>query len=135
VSANDEDGVPDPEVDYPDTIHRWAQQASELEVINMKARVDLQIGRMRAELERAEARGMRSRWYASAKCAKARFGWLSQELAAMIPVKRKERHEAEERERRRLRQASFQAAAKEVLPPEMYDAVMEEYIRRQNSLS
>lgn len=135
MSANDEDGVPDPEVDNPDVIFRWAKQASELQVIEMKARVDLQIGRMRAELERADARDVRSRWYANAKCAKARFGWLSQQLAAMIPVKRKERHEAEASERQRARQASFQAAAKDVLPPELYEAVMAEYIRRQTGES
>jgi hypothetical protein len=131
VSANDEDGVPDPEVDNTDVIFGWAKQASELQVTEMKARVDLQIGRMRAELERAEAREVRSRWYATAKRAKARFGWLSQQLAAMIPVKRRERHEAEERERARARQASFQAAAKDVLPPDLYEAVLAEYVRRQ----
>src|SRR5262245_3220534 len=91
MSAN-EDGVPDPEVDNPDVILRWAQGASAAEVINMKSLVDRQIWQMRAELERADARAVRSRWYASAKCAKGRFGWLSQQLAALIPQKRRERH-------------------------------------------
>jgi hypothetical protein len=47
----------------------------------------------------------------------------------------KERHEAEQREHQRQRQASFQGAAKDVLPPELYEAVMAEYIRRQTSAS
>jgi hypothetical protein len=131
MSANDEDGIPDPEVDTPDTIWEWAQQPgrTDIEILEMKNRVDLQIGRIRAELERADARDARYRWVASAKRARARFGWLGQQLQAMLPGKRKERHEADQRER----QASFQAAAKAMLPPEMYEAVLAEFIRRREA--
>jgi hypothetical protein len=85
---------------------------------------------MRAEIEKADAKGIRNAWYATAKRARSRVGWLSRQLAALIPQKRRVRYEAEERVRTREREASFQAAAKAVLPPALYEAVIAEFVRR-----
>jgi hypothetical protein len=106
----------------------WAGTAPTDDLVDFKNRLDVEISNIREQIRMAKVTTATTgeyadpTWWCRVNKAKAFYGQMSQRVLGLLSRRRRERADAHNR-----RDAvSFRQAARRILPPELYDAIIRE---------